>query len=333
MTGSANVPIEARITLPPWLGGGDLARFLSDAELHATRIGTTDQWRVRTTERYTRRRPSLVTVDQAANPNQVRSLITRLTANSHHGVLPSVDPSELQRRIDRADQTKDPADVLWLWLLQTQLCPTADLADLVAGIHGNLQSEINQNARVHVIRRGQEVLHRSHLASVLLRCEHDPTLRSGQLQEMQATNAAGKTFFDSSRGLANGMFLLDAYLGPLLAALTPSIWAFSADQWPGVIIYTLGQPLAGTRGDASELLHLLPLQGDPHPFTVPTLSANASSAATDWWASRLNDLFGVLTDPAVFADQNGDYRPIKHLQGQMTVEQLFRRHQPRRHPC
>jgi hypothetical protein len=150
---------------------------------------------------------------------------------------------------------------------------------------------------------------------------------------MQATNAAGKTFFDSSRGLANGMFLLDAYLGPLLAALTPSIWAFSADQWPGVIIYTLGQPLAGTRGDASELLHLLPLQGDPHPFTVPTLSANASSAATDWWASRLNDLFGVLTDPAVFADQNGDYRPIKHLQGQMTVEQLFRRHQPRRHPC
>jgi hypothetical protein len=325
MTGLANVPTEARVILPPWLGGGNVAQFLVDAELHAIRIGTTDQWQVRTNERYTNRRPSLVIVDRAGNTRQVRSLITRLTANSNHGPLHGVDPSELQRRRDRADQTKDPADVLWLWLLQTQLCPTSDLADLVAGIHSNLQSEINPHARVHVVRRGQEVLHRSQLASVLLRYKHDANLRSGQLQEVLAANAAGELVFASSRGLADGIFLLDAYLGPLLAALTPSIWAFSADQRPGVIIYTLGQPLAGTRGDAAELLHLLPMQGDPHPFAVPTLSANASTAAIDWWASRLNDLFGVLTDPAVFTDQNGDYRPIKHLHSRMTVEQLFRR--------
>ncbi|VVJ18331.1 Uncharacterised protein [Amycolatopsis camponoti] len=264
-------------------------------------------------------------MDHALNAGQTRTLIARLAASSSDRAPHVLEPTELQRRIDRAEQTKDPVDILWLSQLQTQVCPAADLGDLVAGVHRELQRQISSDARVHVLRRGRDLLHRSQLATVLLRVEYDPQLRAGNLKYVQAANAAGKTAFASSSGLSDGIFLLDAYAGSLLAALAPSIWAFTAHRELGVITYTLGLPLAGTRGNAAELLHILSLQGDPNPFTVPMLSANAGTAAIDWWGSRLNELFGVLTDPAVFTDQNGEYRPIKHLHCRMTVEQLFRR--------
>jgi hypothetical protein len=159
----------------------------------------------------------------------------------------------------------------------------------------------------------------------MLRVQHDPQLAAQQLQAMQVANKSGQLVFSSSRHLAQGMYLLDAYLGPLLGALTPSAWAIASHRQRGTIIYTYGQPLAGTRGDAAELLHILPVQGDPNPFQVPELSADASSAAVDWWIGRLNALLGVMTDPAVFTNRNGDYDPMKHLQSRMTVEQLFRR--------
>jgi hypothetical protein len=55
------------------------------------------------------------------------------------------------------------------------------------------------------------------------------------------------------------------------------------------------------------------------------LPAAASTAALNWWAQRLDDMFGVLTDPAVFTDNHANYRPEKHLHALLSVEQLFRR--------
>jgi hypothetical protein len=323
---AGSVPVEAKVVLPPWLGGNNLAQFLAEAGLHASRIGSTDQWRVRTTERYARQRPNLIMVDEAGNASQVRTLISHLVAISNDTGPNSVDGSEVQRRIDHAAQTQDPVDIIWAWLLSISTCPGSDLPELMAGIIDDLHNALSPEGRVHVIRRhGHELLHRSELAKVLLRIQHDPPLRAGRLAGLHATHAAGQLSFASSQDLTDGIFLLDAYLGPLLAALTPSIWAFSAHRQLGVIIYTLGQPLAGTEGDAAELLHVLPLQGDPTSFAVPTLSPGAGNAAIRWWTTRLNDLFGVLTDLAVFTDRNGDYHPIKHLHSRMTVEQLFRR--------
>jgi len=40
---------------------------------------------------------------------------------------------------------------------------------------------------------------------------------------------------------------------------------------------------------------------------------------------KLNLLFGVLSDLAVFTDSLGLYRPEKHLEAMLTVEQIFRR--------
>ncbi len=75
------------------------------------------------------------------------------------------------------------------------------------------------------------------------------------------------------------------------------------------------------------MLHLLPsLSPSVATWATPKLSATACSEAATWWISRLNDLFfGVLTDPAVFADAAGQYSPAEHHQALMTVEQLFER--------
>jgi hypothetical protein len=153
----------------------------------------------------------------------------------------------------------------------------------------------------------------------------DEKLGLGDLSQIQAAAAAGENAFASSQGLYDGIYTLDAYIAPLLGALSPAVWSFHAARMLGTIVYTLGQPIAGTQGTAAELLHVLPNQGTYESSMIPTLSANASAASINWWADRLNDLFAVLGDPAIYTDRDGSYVPAKHLHALMTVEQLFRR--------
>jgi len=82
----------------------------------------------------------------------------------------------------------------------------------------------------------------------------------------------------------------------------------------GVILYSLGQQsLAGTLGQAAELLQVLPSQGAREGLRLPRLTSNAPTEAIEWWVDRLNDLFAVLSDPVVFTDQSESYVPAKHL--------------------
>jgi hypothetical protein len=135
----------------------------------------------------------------------------------------------------------------------------------------------------------------------------------------------GRLLFNSSRYLFQGVFLLDPYLAPMLAALSPAVWAVHAPRGLGTIVYTLGRPVRGIRGEIAEPLQLLSPADMPRSRSVPTLSGGAGEAAITWWTRHLNGLFGVLTDPAVFTDTAGVYNPTKHLQGLLGTEQLFRR--------
>ena len=83
--------------------------------------------------------------------------------------------------------------------------------------------------------------------------------------------------------------------------------------------------MVGSPGRATELLHLLPHQAATESTSRPVPPRDAAAEALNWWAARLNALFGVLTDPALFTDTDGTYQPARHLQAQLTVEQLFRR--------
>ena len=151
------------------------------------------------------------------------------------------------------------------------------------------------------------------MASVWLRVSSDEALGLEDISQIQATLPTGDNAFASSEGLYEGIYTLDAYIGPLLGALTPAVWSFHASRMLGTIVYTLGQPISGTTGTASELLQVLPHQANHEITRIPRLSPGASAAAIEWWADKLNDLFALLGDLAVFTDRQGLYVPAKHL--------------------
>jgi hypothetical protein len=317
--------------------GGDPSGFFAEAGLRPRVVEAgADRWRVQTRERYAHVPASLVTAHHLAGPAVRRPQFDLLTTAARNPMLTDSGgglTSELARRREQAQRTGDPLHAVVLWQLQTMDAPPSEIAATAQTVHhelvamrvqGDPDRAVFANAGVHLIRRAPEVVHRAKLASFWLRIAHDARLGRGEIEHLHAANAADDHVFASSQHLYDGIFLLDAYLGPLLGALTPAIWGFSAHRTFGVVVYSLGQPLTGTNGEPAALLEVLPTQSAADASPVPTLTAPASSDALDWWTSRLNAMFAVLTDPAVFTDGSDTYRPEKHLHALLTVEQLFR---------
>ena len=325
--------------IPPWLWGGNPSAFFSAAKLRSQLLDDkAGSWRVRTEESWRRARPSLISVSHLAGPMMARPRfeLIRGRAPSDRTVLVPNDSivDEINRLGKRAQETGNPADAIAYSQLQTMTALPNELSDAVRGVYENLvevglvsdlSEKVFANAGVHIFQREPALLHRIKMPSVWLRVSSDEKLGLGDLSQVQAAVAAGENAFASSRGLYDGIYTLDAYIAPLLGALSPAVWSFHAAHMLGTIVYTFGQPIAGTQGTAAELLHVLPNQGAYESSKIPTLSANASAASIDWWADRLNDLFAMLSDPAIFTDRDGSYVPAKHLHALMTVEQLFRR--------
>jgi hypothetical protein len=330
-----NPPAAAELTVPSWMWGGAAARFFSDAGLDAEPVDPeTGRWRVWSREP----RTPLVTADDLAGPRIAPERWSLLAEAAGQNFL--VDDrggqvqEHLRRRTEKAATTQAPVDAFAAWQLLTLDAPPEQLPTVANAVWSGLRAmrtdgeppkPVFAAAGVHLLRRSPQLMHRARMASFWLRITYDDVLAQGTLDHLTAANAAGDHVFASADGLYDGIVLFDVYTGPLLGALTPAIWGFPVHRALGVLIYSLGQPLAGTPGDATELLHLLPTQGATRATAVPRLPETAAAVAISWWAQRLDEMFAVLTDPAVFTDMRGTYRPEKHLQALLTVEQLFRR--------
>jgi hypothetical protein len=336
----AQIPTTAEIELPSWLGGGNPSGFLEQSGLLAERVGlSTTRWRIENKVSWEQGRPVLITVDDLAGPTQALSRFDLLPAiaQSEASAAPALDKivEEVNRMGELAQITRNPVDSFAWVQMVTTVIPAPELQQWLAhtyenfvsvGMESNADDKVLASAGIHLVRRAPELLHRIKLASVSLQLASDSSFASKTLEQIQQqANAAGETIFASSEGLYDGIYTLDAYLAPLFGALVPAIWAFPAPRMLGVIVFTLGQPLAGSRGRPTELLHLLPSQGPAASSSIPSLSPAASSEAIRWWVDRLNDLFTILSDPIIFTDRTGVYLPAQHLHAQLTVEQLFRR--------
>lgn len=325
--------------VPSWLWGSNPSAFFSAAKLRGRQLDKkSGLWRVQTDESWRKIRPSIIMVSHLAGPMSPRArfeLLRYMTANDT-ALLATNETviREINRLGRRVEETQSPVDALTHSQLRTMVVESTQLPEVVEDVYQNLltvgvvdkpEEKVFRNSGVHVIKRSPELLHRLKVASVWLRIAADEKLRQGELNQVSAAAAAAETAFASSQGLYDGIYTLDAYLGPLLGSLSPAIWCFSAARMFGVVIYTLGQPIAGTQGVAAELLQVLPNQGAQEGTKIPTLSAGASSLAVSWWVERINGIFAVLADLAVFTNREGLYVPAKHLQAMLTVEQLFRR--------
>lgn len=341
---ATDVPRLARLDLPTWFWGGDIQSYFESARLRATRDETTGAVTVQTEEWATRERPKLVRTTELAGPaaNTLAPLVGHVEMNALRRLgLPNlvqrgdVDAS-LERLLARARGPASPGSLaagLATHQLQTMAANTADLDQTIQAIFDDIKeitlAETDQpafpNASVHFVQRDQALLHRTKLASVLLRLRHDDALRSADISKLTEANARGELVFAASSGIGDGLATLDAYMAPLLGAMTPFVWAIPATRASGTVIYALGSQISGTEVEAAEPLQLLPTRGAAVPSSAPTLSGRSAEATIRWWVRRLDGMLGVLSDPAVYTNAKSDYIPSKHLHAQLSVEQLFRR--------
>ena len=339
---TGNPSRSAVVSVPSWMWGGDPTQFFTEAALHSRAVprvdgdsGAHSRWRLQTRENYLRARPALVTVEHLAGPAAPRPRLHRLAAAAAESIVPDLGGAFLEQIAEmraRAQKTEGLVDNWNHAVYATIDAPPEHLEEIAAAVHHRAVTTTVEerpgerpfeHAGVHLFRRAPAVVHRGKLASILLQTQYSPPLRTGDIENLQQMLGEGRSVFAASEGLFNGTMLGDAYLGPLLGALSPHVWAFPAHRALGTIIYSLGHPLAGTPGRPAELLHLLRSPGPDTPSTVPTLPRDAAADALDWWATQLSALFGVVTDPAVFTDSNDVYYPAKHTQALLTIEQLF----------
>ncbi|PYF98877.1 hypothetical protein SAMN05216184_11014 [Georgenia satyanarayanai] len=321
--------------LPQWLWGGEPLEFLKIAGLRARDGG--QGLRIQTEEAYLRRRrASLVneaevidwrgrkqagfhSLADVADPKLEEPILRELMES---GLVPErVEPIDLPTFLQllRLDLTLARADGL------PAACEAA-VANLRDPAVSSGYVEAIPHAAVHTISRSRRLVHRVKLISVLVRLRHDERLAAGDVSEALADHESGRRIFSSSGGLGDGVYGMDAYIAPLMAAISPAVWGFTVTRMHGTLIVSFGQHLPGTAPVPNELLRMLSSVGPDAPTALrPFGSPEVPAAAISWWAERLDALFAVLTDPQVFEGPGGEYEPIAALQNLLSVEQVFRR--------
>lgn len=317
--------------VPEWVGQSP-RQFLEEAGLRVSELPTSrpgiHTLDVQTVENYLRQRPELVTKADVAGAEvqvpQLTQLAAYLADESARPVIKTLkERRETQQRLAARASTGDPAALASSFFLDINTADPGEVPGLLAEINDQMTKGGFAASSAHFINRTSALMNRLELPKVLLRAQQDPNLKAGRIQEAMSARG-GENVFTTARGLTDGVGLFDAYMGPLLGCLSPHIWTFYAIRMSGVSILVLDRLIRGLPPEPNNPLDTLPAETWQHE-SAPTFDASAGRAALAWWTDRLNDLFGWLSDPATFQDQNGMYDPEAHLAYQLNVEQIFRR--------
>ncbi|MFC0221194.1 hypothetical protein [Nocardioides zeicaulis] len=333
---SSEVPRHARVVLPSWLYGGDPSALLDEANVEVRRDRATGEWTVQTSESYLRQDPNLISYRHIAGPTVHQEDFAYLSSRTdliEHLSDESTD-RQVQKWHEELERTRNPVHALELIRIDTLTVPTHELGARVEhhfrdlreiGVESDPDQKVFANAGVHLMERSEALTWRFKLPMMLAQISQDERMQAGDITHLMRAFETQHSAFRTALGLSDGLFSMDAYLGPLLGALAPSVWGFAVPRTFGTVVYSLGQPLAGTTGRAEEMLHLIGVPGANRALAVPQLAPAAAHSAINWWATALDRMFGVLSNFAVFTGRDGIYRADKHMQAILTVEQLFRR--------
>ncbi|QZY30340.1 hypothetical protein [Nocardioides coralli] len=298
--------------------------------------GRPGAWRVCTEERYLRQaRPGLLRYRRLAGAG-IASQILEVLGSPARGATFEAGAEAIERvnaMGERLDESSEIVDMFTHVKLSAMVAPDAELPSVLTVAFDAIRdvpladdpaSRPFEDAGVHLAQRDPAMTHRIKLPSVLLRFEYDERLTEGEVPSL-APESGDDPGFAAAFDLHSGMLMLEVFFGPLAGCLSPYFWCLLVPRNHGVLIVDLGVTLIGTRSEASELLQILPTYGNEREAPRPRPSKGAYGSAVAWWTDRLDDLFGVLTDPSVFADRDGNYRATTHLHALLTFEQLFTR--------
>ncbi len=325
------------LALPSWLWGGDPQGFVDSMKFRGRRGNRNPGvWRICTEESYYRRVwPGLLKCIRLAGPGVDASRIEEVLAGPVKGSTIEPIPEAIEHVNQLGARLSDSSEIIDMFThirLSATVAPDNELAQVVQiGFDALREIPFKEepharpfgSAGIHLIERDPALLHRIKIPSVFLRFEYDQRIASGEIPEIGSDgNDPG---FAAAFDLHSGMMMFDVYFGPLAGCLSPYVWCLIIPRSHGVLLISLGIVLPGTPRESSELLHTLPVYGSNSGSKRPGFEATSLNASIDWWAARLDVLFGVLTDPSVFADREGSYHSAAHLHALLTVEQLFRR--------
>lgn len=321
----------ARLEAPSWLWGGRPRELFTSAGFEIRSADGTHAL-VTTRENYARSKPDLVRLQKIAGPMSSSGGWDRLNAMGDDEIDQVARESGQEALEQLGRHSSDLAHLVSYYQVAVAAVPSELVGDQCRLALESLQ-EVTvegrepafENPGVYAVRRSAELLHRIKLVSVLIRLQHDEQLRAGDLTALQSRHERQASVFAASEGLHQGFYLMDQYLGPLLGALTPAVWGFASHRAHGAIVFSYGRQIGGSPSISSDLLRTLPTRGSNRVTEFAPLDARAIPSALSWWVERLNELFGVISDPAVFLDASGVYQPSLHLQAILTTEQLFSR--------
>lgn len=174
------------------------------------------------------------------------------------------------------------------------------------------------NRSAHLLIASELLTHRARLPAIMFRFDQDP-------DAMQTISNIGDEggYFASSAEWFQQIIGLSHYFGPLLGCLSPRFWCLPTGHPPATVLFNLGRSIAGHRHAPMEPMQLLPGLGRDEPVPDISLSPHSGRVAIPWWTNRLNQMFGYLCDPTVFANKYGIYDPYEHQHWFLTFSQAF----------
>lgn len=328
----ADPPSHARLTLPAWLWNGNPEKLLHECQYKIR--NDKDRYLVQPEERYLRRKADFVRTKSISSPGSVPRFHLLSELEEKFDIpMPDGIERELKSRFEKAESTKGLLELLnhqrlALFAVGREGLPSRAefLVNLLRDMPSAENAEVHpfEDAGLDIVEVGRTLVQRLKLPSIWLRIEQDPRLQGGDTSHL-LTVGESEHAFGASFGLYTGIYMFDAYLAPLLGALSPGVWGVVVPKTLGLMVFSFGRCVAGTGNDAAEMLQLVSTPGADEVTPMVSLLPGASSSAVTWWVERLNQLFGVLSDLAVFTDENGNYRAAKHLESLLTIEQVFRR--------
>jgi hypothetical protein len=304
--------------------GGRPKDLFKDAGLQTK--ATSNGWVVRTKESYLQARPDLVVAQGLVGPGQ----------DPPEAVVIPAGPTGLEARAEDFAKLVPPAPAKMSFLdlvnygrIAVTLADAKNVGLKASGFLSRLKGivtiETNEQAfpavsLIGIIPR-RALYARLKIPQVMILLSTDADFHP---KKAKAALKSGDTIFRSAEGLANGVYMLDAYLGPLLAALSPGVWCFESPR-DVPLIFSLGTQVAGTTTLPADLLSTIYRPGADRLIEFLPHDPAAALSSVDWWSSRLNLMFSVISDPSVFVDECGLYQPRRHLETLLTIEQVFRR--------
>ncbi|WP_141213959.1 hypothetical protein [Mycobacterium marinum] len=322
---------EVTLRLPAGVFGGDPRGLIQHLGLVGRHLGD-DRWAVRSIED-----KSSIRIYDLADETGLAHRFDHLSHVPEPAESFADDPEldkrfyELQSQILERLQARDPAALFHL--IQSNIVRAhSSRTDLIAPVKdgydgigqmpmGDTGEPAFPNRSAHLLVATDLLIRRVRLPAIIFRFDQDPDALETITGQQKDSTKGG--VFSSSADSYNEIISLVRYLGPLLGCLSPRFWCLPTTIPPATILFNLGSHINGFRQSPMELMQLIPTRARRERIPPTQLTRHSAPQAINWWAMRLNQMFGYLSDPTTFRDAEGNYAAHEHHHWLLTFDQVF----------